>query len=252
MKKNKFKVFLMKVYKFSCTIGILSFIVAFVFLIAAVIIDAFIPFNQEKVMDTFETYWMMMIIPLGGIVILLTYYLEGEELYTPKKMKPDEFKLKDCKNFLTSYQKELESKNFKSYNYSYPTFNISFWVKQDPEIDIVHMFIDVKELTEEIYINYRRDGFEELWFYISDSVLVDFQNKHTKSFLFIKTEKSNIVFEEYINTPPLNAYIMSRVVVGIDAEKEKIYFPNKKDGMAAKLYMEDKKNLEESMKKYFE
>lgn len=251
MKKNKFKSFLVFMWKGTLIMECLCFALIILFIAVTQTIRQFEPGLAEKVIEVGALYFTIIFITLGLIFIILTFCIGDERLYTPKKMAPDDFKLKDCKKLFKTYQKELESKGFKSYKYSYPTFNMSFWVKQEPDIDIVNLFIDVNELTEEIYKSYDKDGFQEFGLYILKNKII-VPDKHTKVYHFIKVAKSNVFFEEYINTPPVNEYFRSRVVVGIDGEKEKIYFPNKKDGMAAKLYMEDKKNLEESMKKYFE
>ena len=202
-----------------------------------------------KKIDTLVNYINIWIFIDGGIYLVLLFVAGDTKLNTPKMTEPDVYKISKYKTFFNSYQKELKSEGYISYKFQYPNYKIDYFVKNEKN-DTLILFIELEELTKDVYSNYSDSMFQELGEYIINNDIVDFR-KQINIYVFIKVDKQNKIFEKYISTPSIQDSRRSVVSVGINCENESIFIVNYAKGVGKKLYCQNKEKLYEKIKKYF-
>lgn len=210
-----------------------SFILA---IIGACIPNTISPYIEiSKNITVLVDYLLTIAIVFGGILIFLMHLTRDTKWYAPNPTKPDIYKLNTVKSFLESYKKELKSEGYNSYKYQYPSYQIDYFVKNKKVLDNLIFFIEVDELTNDLYSDYENNIFKELGVHILRNEFADYR-KQINIFVFIKISKPNSLFEKYISIPPIQQPNRTIVSLGISNENESIFIINQEKGSGLKKY----------------
>lgn len=187
----------------------------------------------------------------GFIMIALMFKID----IRPEKTKPKKYKIM-VNDF--NELKQVISKNIKEDNYSelkvYENnrYKIDFWVKSKFREQYIVALLNLEELTEEIYQEFKDNYFEEFGNYLIQNNEIK-QSKSINLICIICINKKNKVFNKYVERNLYQDYQRYNLPVGIDMENKELYIATQNEGMAPNKYRKLKRMFEkyiEDIKQY--
>ena len=182
----------------------------------------------------------------GFIMIALMFKID----IRPEKTKPKKYKIM-VNDF--NELKQVISKNIKEDNYSelkvYENnrYKIDFWVKNKFREQYIVSLLNLEELTEEIYQEFKDNYFEEFGNYLIQNNEIK-QSKSINLICIICINKKNKVFNKYVERNVYQDYQRYNLPVGIDMENKELYIATQNEGMAPNKY----RKLKRIFEKYIE
>lgn len=178
----------------------------------------------------------------GFIMIGLMFKID----IRPEKTKPKKYKI------LVNHFNELKqviSKKIKEENYNeikvYENnrYKIEFGVKNKFREQYIIALLNLEELTEEIYQEFKDNYFEDFGNHLIQNGEIN-PSKTINLIYIICVNKKNKVFTNYVQRNVYQGYQRYNLPIGIDLENKTVYIATQSDGMAPNQYRKLKRMFE--------
>ena len=182
----------------------------------------------------------------GFIMIALMFKID----IRPEKTKPKKYKIlindfNELKQVISKKTKEENYSDFKVYENN--RCRIEFGIKNKFREQYIVALLNLEELTEEIYQEFKDNYFEDFGNYLIQNNEIN-PSKTINLIYIICVNKKNKVFNKYVERNVYQDYQRYNLPVGIDMENKDLYIATQNDGMAPNKY----RKLKRVFEKYIE
>lgn len=182
----------------------------------------------------------------GFIMIGLMFKID----IRPEKTKPKKYKIliNDFNELKQVISKKIEEENYNNFKvYENNRYRIEFWIKNKFREQYIVALLNLEELTEEIYQEFKDNYFEDFGNYLIQNNEIN-PSKTINLIYIISVNKKNKVFNKYVERNVYQDYQRYNLPVGVDMENKDLYIATQNDGMAPNKY----RKLKRMFEKYIE
>ena len=182
----------------------------------------------------------------GFIMIGLMFKID----IRPEKTKPKKYKIliNDFNELKQVISKKIKEENYNELKvYENNRYRIEFGIKNRFREQYIVALLNLEELTEEIYQEFKDNYFEDFGNYLIQNNEIN-PSKTINLIYIICVNKKNKVFNKYVERNVYQDYQRYNLPVGVDMENKDLYIATQNDGMAPNKY----RKLKRMFEKYIE
>lgn len=182
----------------------------------------------------------------GFIMIGLMFKID----IRPEKTKPKKYTIliNDFNELKQVISKKIEEENYNNFKvYENNRYRIEFGIKNKFREQYIVALLNLEELTEEIYQEFKDNYFEDFGNYLIQNNEIN-PSKTINLICIICINKKNKVFNKYVERNVYQDYQRYNLPVGIDMENKELYIATQNEGMAPNKY----RKLKRMFEKYIE
>lgn len=238
--KNKYKIILFKIV--IVLVGVFLFAFAISYTASKKNLDI-------KLDDFYEKLNYITGIPCGFFGALMFIFIFCVDI-RPEKTKPEKYKLisNDYKEIKKIIGNNIFAEGYSEFKtYKNDLFQIDYAIKKRWGCQYILAMLNLEELTEEIYAEYKKSYFEDFGNHLMQCGYIVPEKDISITYVICVKRKNN-TFINYTQKNVYQMYMRYNLPVGIDCQNKMMYIATQNEGIAPNRY----NKLKRMFKKYVE